>query len=598
MNKKTLQTLQEKAESLNLNLLIENYQLHIHPNQIEIFEKTQFIESTEGDKFKARAVIRNVPTSKFTENLNGRIYPKELDEKLIKEKVAEGTLSLADHPEDEGSIKNICGVWHNARLGEKFSFGDWYLVGEFGDLIKETIEAGGKIGVSRVGFGEFLEDGKTVNKKSYVLERWGDAVISPSQEVFATFENIQESLPIENKITNNKENKEDLSESSKIIQRKKEEVKNMEKYDKLNHRGQIKEAIRVASSMENLSEAIGKLTALEVDPEMTDLQEKVQSTVSSLEKKLEGQRVKANEELEEVKKQLKEMSDKYNRAKSIVEKIGLDESINIDELQETVGGLQEKVKVLESNNEEMKKDLDVVGELFEDENIKKLEITNPSEFKDLAEDTIKRDEDITFLKEEMEKYQSYLSEAEIAIKEREEKLAELGFKFDEEDDKEKEDDKEDEKKEMEDDDEKKEMKKKEEGKKAEKEEEEGEEKEEEEEEEDKEEMKEETIEEYKFQYNHGEQRALRNNDTQKIEEKKEVKVNESKEVQLFVEREVRKNPAYKDIEDELLKSKDLKEAIKKLDSFEEKKEEPVEVKESIASRIQPVKKPDWLGNRK
>ena len=81
MDKKELNRLEEKAQQLGKILLIENYALNISSSQIEIPTKEIIVESKNSDeKWKARAIIRNVPTSKFTENLNGRIYPKELDE--------------------------------------------------------------------------------------------------------------------------------------------------------------------------------------------------------------------------------------------------------------------------------------------------------------------------------------------------------------------------------------------------------------------------------------------------------------------------------------------------------------------------------------
>ena len=68
MNKKELQRLEEKAKRLGKVLLIENYALDIKPDQIEIPSKEIIVESkSSGEKWKARAIIRNVPVSKFTE---------------------------------------------------------------------------------------------------------------------------------------------------------------------------------------------------------------------------------------------------------------------------------------------------------------------------------------------------------------------------------------------------------------------------------------------------------------------------------------------------------------------------------------------------
>ena len=85
---------EEEAKKRNKVLLIENYSVFIESSQIEKLKETKLIESSDGDKYKARYVIKNVPVSKFTENLNGRIYPRELDEKIIKEGIITGTYLL------------------------------------------------------------------------------------------------------------------------------------------------------------------------------------------------------------------------------------------------------------------------------------------------------------------------------------------------------------------------------------------------------------------------------------------------------------------------------------------------------------------------
>jgi hypothetical protein len=455
MNIKRRQALEEKAKSKGKILLIENCQLNILPNQIETLKEV-LTESVDGKQYKARHIIRNVPVSKYTENLNGRIYPRALDEKIIKEGIAEGTLSLADHPGDDedGSILNICGVWHNPKLGEHCSYGDWYLVGDNGDLIKETIEAGGSIGVSRVGFGEFLQDEKTVDPDSYDLQRWGDAVINPSQQVFATYENLEQapnsetdkkndelSETKEATITNNKEKNiqslKEAIEDSNINEN--EGKKHMEKFQESTLRNSIKEAIRMARKNENLKEAIETLRDIEVPVELKDLSERVDSTVVELQGKLEEQKKTAEGKVVELSAKvienenaLKTLNEKYSKAKAIIEKVGLDESVNVDELKENVKKMSEEVSSLKENETEMLKDITAVEKLFEHKLAKKLEITKLSEMTDLMEDTLKRDSDINYLKEKSKKFKESLAKAEKRIKIYEQMLIKRGFKFEEE----------------------------------------------------------------------------------------------------------------------------------------------------------------------
>jgi|GEM_PF-6734222 len=63
---------------------------------------------------------------------------------------------------------------------------DCYLFGRNGQLIKDALDAGGSIGLSTVGFGDFLSDGITVDPNSYELERVGDFVLTPSAGVYGT----------------------------------------------------------------------------------------------------------------------------------------------------------------------------------------------------------------------------------------------------------------------------------------------------------------------------------------------------------------------------------------------------------------------------
>ena len=111
-------TLKEIAIEKNKKLFIESYSVLVPINNIKLLNNVSqngsvhLIESIEGEKYKCLAVVKSVPVSKFTENLNNRVYSKTLWEKVKRNKVAEGTLCLADHPTDDtdGSVKDIVGV--------------------------------------------------------------------------------------------------------------------------------------------------------------------------------------------------------------------------------------------------------------------------------------------------------------------------------------------------------------------------------------------------------------------------------------------------------------------------------------------------------
>jgi hypothetical protein len=402
--------LEEEAKKRGKKLLIENVAIHIKPSSLEIFDKPKLIESSDHKEYTARAIIKNVPVSKFTENLNGRIYNRKLDERLINEGFAEGTLSLADHPEDDGSITRICGVWHNPRIDDKFSYGDWYLVGEHGQLIAETIKAGGKIGVSRVGFGEILEDGKTVDPDSYELQRYGDAVISPSQEVFATFENLDESIEHISESTQKQEIKEqekNILENKNtnillnVLENKEVKTDMSEKFIEASIRMQVKQVLKEAENSDKPVEAIKELQEVRKTIPETMVEDivKIEACVTKLQEKVESDKIAAQTALKEktgtlesVQKEyaiacktIEQLKEKLEKASKIVEKVSNPE-------------MEKSIKMMEADINQFAKDRKLmeadIKHLLED-------VKNMSaDIKVYEEDTQLRDKDIAKFKEE------------------------------------------------------------------------------------------------------------------------------------------------------------------------------------------------------
>jgi len=422
--------LEEKAKKLGKQLLIENYRFSINPKNVEIFDKPRLIESSNGQKYPARGIVRNVPGSKFTENLNGRVYPRELDEKIIKEGTAEGTLSLVDHPVEEGSISDICGVWHNAHLGENYSYADWYLTGSKGQDILEHIMAGAKdIGVSRVGYGNFKEDNKTVDPNEYILERWGDCVLNPSQEVYATLEQVIE-LPESTKSNSLFSESITNKDNNKI-----EEIKSEEQYTMLKESVNIKNNIRVIlkeakANKKSIKEAIDDIkfwqenTPLEekelhtyINNSLTELSEKMEVEVSNANKSLKEKEIS----LEDLKAKhkvlettLNEVTDRYKKAQSIIES---------GEISDT--------KVLVENQSKMQID---INKLLKERTLMETDI------RIYTEDVIAMKSDIKILMKERKEmigdiktYEHKLTEAEKHIKGLEKILEdEYGYNFDDE----------------------------------------------------------------------------------------------------------------------------------------------------------------------
>ncbi len=174
-------------------------------------------EATIVDKDKVYETKKKyrVDVSRFTENLNNRIYSKPLWEKVIsnQKNIWEGSFALADHPADEGSFKDVMGVWSNLHINEKSNTvkADVTFVGPYGQKAIEILEAGGKIGFSSSGFGDLKEDGKTVDENSYQIERIADCVLNPSQQVYGT---IQDAIEENSKSTGKEAIKEHVKMST------------------------------------------------------------------------------------------------------------------------------------------------------------------------------------------------------------------------------------------------------------------------------------------------------------------------------------------------------------------------------------------------
>ena len=186
---------------MSLIRLTENYSIGPQnavkktQNIIEGVDGSRLVEDASGIRYKCYGVY-DVNVSRYNYmNENGREYPKELWEKVIKDQreAWDGGVGLANHPMDEndGDVQKIFGVWKNLRLSEDgYVKSDLYLVGPPGKHASEILEAGGRIGFSSSGFGELEEGNKTrVNPNTYILERVSDWVLNPSQRVYGNINN-------------------------------------------------------------------------------------------------------------------------------------------------------------------------------------------------------------------------------------------------------------------------------------------------------------------------------------------------------------------------------------------------------------------------
>jgi hypothetical protein len=444
MNKKI--SLEERAKQKGKTLLIES--ISYLPNIEDVKVETKLIEAITGKQHECRGVLKNVPVTRFTENANGRIYPKELWAEVEKRKTFEGADCLADHAaEGDGSVLDTVGIWKNFKVGEDIATADLYCIGAAGNLLLEKARAGGKVGFSTVAFGTLSEsDNKTVMTEDFEFENC-DWVRKPSQNVFATQENLEESIKesveikkenkiIENNFTNNYKEEKTV------------EVKQMDKFSESTFKNLIRATIKEANANENYVEAIEELKEVSktIPSEMVEQIAQVDTAITQIQSKLHEQKEQAQKELKESKETLESMTKKYEascntikvlkenleKASKIVEKVNDKDTVKtIKLMSEDLDQFESDRKLMESD---IKKFIESIEALKEDVKLMSEDI------KCFEEDTILRDKDIARFKEErgkMKNKNSKLSKqlkvAERHIKRLEKTLKEeFDYEFDDE----------------------------------------------------------------------------------------------------------------------------------------------------------------------
>lgn len=134
-------------------------------------------------------------------NLNGRVYGKELWEKVINEQsdIWKYGTGLANHPagDAEPDFLNQSILWYGAKIVEDIVYGvGTFLKSKGGDLAEDIISKGGRVGFSTAGFGDVLEEG-VVDPNTYEIERLADLVLNPSQGVYGNYEDKYSAKTVE-----------------------------------------------------------------------------------------------------------------------------------------------------------------------------------------------------------------------------------------------------------------------------------------------------------------------------------------------------------------------------------------------------------------
>lgn len=173
-------------EGRKLSLITESATLHRIGN---------LAESASGEVTKARKWTCDI-WKLGEENLNGRIYPAELANRLISEKPV--TVVNDGHFADFCNgleYLNAKAVAKNLRVEDGILKCDLEFLTEekdYEDRLAELTQKGVAIGVSSVGYGSYLPDGKTIDPETYEVVRIVDFVTMPAGLVYASYEDADE----------------------------------------------------------------------------------------------------------------------------------------------------------------------------------------------------------------------------------------------------------------------------------------------------------------------------------------------------------------------------------------------------------------------
>jgi hypothetical protein len=354
--------------------LVEKILVQIDKSNIETYDKPILFES-EGQSLSKLGKLKNVPVTKYTPNLNNRVYPQNIWKQVQESGVFEGSFCRADHPADteDGSVKDITGIWSNFQVKEDVATADLTVIGQLGKNMLDIVSAGGKLGFSTVGLGSLSEtDNSTVTDYQYENTDW---VMVPSQQVFATKENLGENLNIS--VNNLKE----ITNNNKIIcdniiqEKKEKEVISMtDKIQEIAFKNQINRTIKESKKKENIIEAIDDLSVLVIPETMIEEQVAVKNAISALQEKLESSKNQIQEKYTQTEtsfnelkekydvqsKMLESMKSKFQKIDTLVKSHGLNSISDIETMKESLTAATGDIKVLAEEKTNLLSDLKVV----------------------------------------------------------------------------------------------------------------------------------------------------------------------------------------------------------------------------------------------
>lgn len=336
--------------------------------KIPLTEDKKVVLNEEGSEVRCIAAYTFPISRPDQENLNKRVYTSKLWEKVINEKQGERSYGLMDHPEDEGSVKDAWCVWRNVRMGleegsgKKMIYADAYLFGTHGEQVEAAMNAGGRVGLSSVGYGDFKKDGRTIEEDTYELDRVADFVLNPSYQVFGSKENSPqvESNSVEDSTINKEstspegKNQEESSEERKSTMSDVQK-KSVMSLEEKNFRFSVRNLMKDAEAKESLREKMDSyeelLSYFDEENFAEDLREEVQTKLGEARKEydqLAEKGTKLDEAQQTVEKSSTELEDLKKKSEEIEsENVILTEKLsNAYELLDSMKAMTKKLRDL------------------------------------------------------------------------------------------------------------------------------------------------------------------------------------------------------------------------------------------------------------
>lgn len=304
---------------------------------------------------------------KTKRNANGRTYHRVIP--IVESTKDVTTWALANHPEDDVDVKDICGVWKNPRVIDGWLCADLGFTDDnLGRKFESILELGGELEISSSVLGDLNDDGEVI-EEGFVLERLGDVVWNSSNRLLQSKKDVYERDDETSELSKKYESGVTTINDNAIVENDNDEevIKENKNVTILDNNSDVKQHRDNASeckikveekSMEN-NELLETTLSLNVKSMIKDanksenlndkksLLEQAYSYASKLSDKTLSEEI--NGELANVNKEIMELSEK---------------GMKVDEMKDSIKTLTEEKEFTKKENEILKKNYKALKEKY------------------------------------------------------------------------------------------------------------------------------------------------------------------------------------------------------------------------------------------